>query len=274
MSHYYHKDGTSCYEVPMKSDPSKMRDTNLSDARQLDLLPSVTTYLQDMIAKPFLIEWGKNNVADACVTLPDNIWDLHRHEPDKLKELIRGQEREIVEKAQKYGSVMHDQIENFYSQDADLKIDPLIEAGFERFKEWHLGEIREVVLSEYTVVGDAYAGRLDLLAYNHNGELGLYDFKTRKRGRPTTKAEKLTGLGKFATYETDIIQLGAYRKGINNTAGLPKPDFVANVFIDSNNPTPVHEHRWEPDKLERFTQCWNHLVLAWGFLKDFYPANN
>ena len=45
-SHYYWRNGDSCRELPLKTDPSRTRKTTIKDARKLGLVPSVTTVLK------------------------------------------------------------------------------------------------------------------------------------------------------------------------------------------------------------------------------------
>lgn len=71
MSHWYDiATGAPRYQVPNKS-TGGMRDTTLRDARQLGLVPSVTTILQEA-NKPALINWMIDQALMAALTLPRN----------------------------------------------------------------------------------------------------------------------------------------------------------------------------------------------------------
>lgn len=272
MSHWYHKDGTSCFEVPMKSDPSKMRDTTLRDARKMGLLPSVTTVLSGMIDKPFLTEWAKDNVADAAVTIPDHIWDANRNEPAELKKMIRAQEREIVEKAQVFGSAVHNAIEDYLGEGTQTA-DPLIFGHMIGVQEWIHDNVERVIMAEGTLIADLYAGRFDLIAVMKDQRVGMIDFKTRKRGKPTTKAEKESGLGKFGKYETDGLQLGGYKQAADGTEGLPEIDFCANLFVDSGTtPTPLELREYSNEDMAHNIETWNALTHCWCLLHKYNPT--
>src|SRR6056300_705776 len=67
--HWYEKDGTPAYKVPMAKDPNKMRNTTLRDAKKLGLLPSVTTIIKEA-AKPGLTNWIINQNIMAALTVP------------------------------------------------------------------------------------------------------------------------------------------------------------------------------------------------------------
>lgn len=291
MSHYYHKNGESCYEVPMSKDPSKMRPSTLRDARKLDLLASVTTFMSDMIAKKNLNDWIKKNVAKICADIFLKILNDKSDQSlsagilisDMLK--IDGSDtidkdllvRQIivmsdieVNEAAKFGNMIHDMVQE-YAMTRKIPDNPRLMPYFEEFKVWWDANIERVYFAETTVVGDCYAGRLDLVAEFKSGENLIIDWKTRKRRKPTTKAEKEVNLGKFGTYETDIIQLCAYRKAIMKMDNCPRIDGVANVFIDSENPTPPHLHRWTDEQIEQHTHCWDYLAKAWCWLKNYHP---
>lgn len=275
MSHYYFKNGDSCYEVPMASDASKMRDTNLRDARKLDLLPSVTTYLSDMISKKNLNQWIKKNVAKtAAHIIKELMGGTASLNPDITEEelitLILTRSDVEVNEAAKFGNMIHDMVEE-YALERKIPTDPALMPFFEPFKEWWDANVKRVFFAEVTVTGDCYAGRMDLCAEMMDGTILIIDWKTRKRQKPTTKAEKACGLGKFGTYETDIIQLCAYRKALMKMLNCPRIDGVANIFIDSENPTPPHLHRWADDKIAQHTQCWDYLAMAWCHLKNYFP---
>jgi hypothetical protein len=260
----------------MKSDPSKMRDTNLSDGRKLDLLASVTTYLSDMIAKKQLNKWIKTNVAKTaariildmmggtCTFKEDITFD------ELVENILRRSDVEVNEAA-KFGNEIHDMVEAYALDRTYVPQNQKLMPWFEQLKVWWEANVHRVYFAETTVVGDCYAGRMDLIAEMKDGRILIIDWKTRKRQKPRTKAEIASGYGKFGTYETDIIQLCAYRKAVMKMDDCPRIDGVANVFIDSENPTPLHQHDWNDDKVEQHTHCWDYLAKAWCWLKNYHP---
>ena len=72
--HYYNKQGESCHEVVGKN--GKVRPTTIRDARQLGLVPSVTT-IMDIQAKPALIQWVQNQILEAAMASPFSEDDWH-----------------------------------------------------------------------------------------------------------------------------------------------------------------------------------------------------
>jgi len=67
--HWYRLDGTPAYTIVGKN--GKERNTTLRDARELTLVPSVTTIIRCASA-PQLEKWKRNQVLLAALTLPRN----------------------------------------------------------------------------------------------------------------------------------------------------------------------------------------------------------
>lgn len=66
-NHWYHRDGTPCYEIEGKN--GKLRPTTLRDARKLKLVPSVTSIIR-LSAAPGLVNWQIEQAILASLTLP------------------------------------------------------------------------------------------------------------------------------------------------------------------------------------------------------------
>ena len=110
----------------------------------------------------------------------------------------------------------------------------------------------------------------------------MIDFKTRKRGKPTTKKEIAAGLGKFATYDEDIIQLSAYKMADEDKFFVadamllddasPPIDSVISLFVDSREPTPVEAHLWKPEEVKRGEEAFLLLLQLWKVIKKYDPS--
>jgi len=83
---------------PVKEKDGSMRTTkkpNITDARKLGLLPSVTTILDDVLAKgQSLMDWQMDQVLNACIDLPFN--------REKTEEEIKAYKIMIVAKSEEY----------------------------------------------------------------------------------------------------------------------------------------------------------------------------
>ena len=135
MSHWYSKEGESKYEVPQASDPTKMRDTTLRDARKPEnqWLPSVTTILSEMQGKQQLVKWMKNEVATAAATMTEA--ERAKLSPDELVKKILLDSDEYAEQARVKGGLLHDAIE-VYAKNYELPGHPETLKLFEPFMDW------------------------------------------------------------------------------------------------------------------------------------------
>lgn len=258
-SHWYYPDGTGCHQVEMATKPGEFRDTTLADARKLGLVPSVTNVM-NYRAKPFLEKWNKEQVVEAALDMPDNIRHMDR---DSQGHWIMAMANEIKETARTFGSAIHNAIEKWIGT-GEEPLNPEITPYFAKFMDWRNANVEEVYLSEQTVVGDCYAGQLDMKARIRGRGVCIVDFKTRKRGKATTKAEIARGYGKFSFYDTDGIQLVAYRNAEALSGnGTPPTDNLVSVMIDSKNPTEVEDHGWDNEKLAWMEKEFNAICEAW-----------
>ena len=102
--HWYTKDGEPMYTIIGAN--GKERKTTLRDARQLSLVPSVTTVM-NMIAKPSLENWKMNQVLNSALT-------LERHEGESLQSFsyrCRQDSQKVGKEAAERGTKIHAMIE-------------------------------------------------------------------------------------------------------------------------------------------------------------------
>src|SRR5215471_7529088 len=107
-NHWYRHDGSPMFEIQALN--GEMRKTTLRDARQLNLVPSVTTILS-IIEKPGLIKWQVDQGIMAALTLK-----RQENEPD-AEFLVRlyKDSREQVIKAGVLGDQIHDACDKYFS---------------------------------------------------------------------------------------------------------------------------------------------------------------
>ena len=219
--HWYSKDGKPAYEVPY-ADPSKgMRPVNLSDARKLGLLPSVTTIIQEA-SKPGLERWKVTQGILSALTLPR----LPDETLDNFAERAQKDSQEQARKAAEKGTAIHAAIQDYYHGgtlhtemigyvlETVKAVDKLAGTNF----KWTV---------EGTIIRPDYGGKCDL----HGGGFTL-DFKSKEFGPDFKKL----------AWDEHCIQLAAYRE---------PGDRCANVFISVNNPGLIHVHEWKEDELQR-----------------------
>jgi hypothetical protein len=274
-SHWYYPDGTGCHKVEMATKPGQYRNTSLTDARKLGLLPSVTNIIS-LLSKPQLDAWKTERTIEAAYAyFKKNGFDMPIEEAMK-QIFIDSQEQ--TEVARVFGQTMHGAVENFVCTGEEPE-NPDIIPYFEKFKEWWNAEVEEVYISEKTVVGFGYAGRLDLKAKLRSHGVSICDFKTRKRLSPTAAQKKRGELGKFGTYAEDCMQLVAYEDaegGLNSLSdpmdATPKTENVISVFIDSVEPSPIGMHVWNDEDKHRYRRAFSSLCHLWQSIKNYDPS--
>ena len=251
-SHWYHRDGTPCHEVIGKS-TGLPRPTNVTDARKLNLIPSVTNILS-MKAKPALNVWLQDNAIMAAVNTPQKdgepreVW---------LSRIAEESER-IGKEAAEWGTLLHEQIEQFSTGGAFMGTGEILDyvAGYE---QWHRDYVETVISAEQSIVNDlGYAGRLDLHVMLKDGRRAVID----------AKSQKLNGKPKANFYIEWAMQLSAYGDCLREPSE-PLP-ILMSVVIPSDKPGRVQVKEWDngPVALDAFHACFK----LWCFEKGYYPS--
>lgn len=254
-SHWYHRDGSPCHTVIGKS-TGLPRPTTVSDARKLNLVPSVTNIL-NMKEKPALLTWMQDNAIMAALNTPRN-----PGEPEgQWHTRIADESDRIGREAAEWGTAIHEQIEQFATGGAFMGTGEILQY-VEGYEKWHRENVIEVISAEKSVVGAiGYAGRLDLFAkIRHEGgeRLAVID----------AKSQKLKGKPKTNFYKEWHMQLAAYGDCLRGEDG--KLPLLVSLVIPSDVPGPVQEKVWDgdgEDAWEAFRACFT----LWCFDKGYTP---
>jgi hypothetical protein len=246
-SHWYHRDGTSCHEVIAKT-TGLPRPTTVRDARKLDLIPSVTNIL-NMKAKPALMTWLQDNAILAALNTPQRPGEV---EADWHSRIAEESDR-IGKEAAEWGQAIHEQIEQFNTGGAFMGTGEILQY-VEGYEVWHRANVDTVITAEQSVVGNGYAGRLDLYAFLKDGRAAVIDFKS----------QKLLGKPKANFYKEWPMQLAAYAECLENV------DVMISIIICSDVPAPVQVKEWDNrgDAMRAFLACFE----LWCFEKGYRPA--
>lgn len=258
----------ACYQVPAKSRAvlmrfghSGMKNITLREARELGLLPSVTSILRVM-ANPWLENWKKEQVIYSAITLPRMPGELDDAFAHRVVEDSEAQ----AAKAAEFGSRIHDSIAEMMTDrmywDASKEpfhvSFPLDRAPYlQGFVEWSMQEIEHVHAVEKVVGGKhcGYAGRLDLDCTLRGVGRTICDFKTQniKEGqRP-------------AFYDTFPIQLAAYADAV------PEAQCIGSIIIDSRAPGPVWPKIWNEVEIDKYVDVFQHCFELWKYQNDYDP---
>lgn len=256
-SHWYYTDGRPCYELP-KKDGSGMKVPTLADARKLNLLPSVTTILK-CLHKQALVEWMIEQACLAVLTSPR----VDGEELDAFVYRILHSERvqdQESQAARDRGTQIHAALElMFQGRAAEVSSDllPWVKPAFDA-----ISTRGATVGVEKIVVGNGYAGKLDLLQRSTDG-LWLWDWKTTK---------KLPDPAKGGAWSEHRLQLAAYAQAVRSEgAFFAEHIHAGNVYVSTieQGKISICEHgEWLPAYVEGF----NPLVQHWQWANRYYPS--
>jgi hypothetical protein len=243
--HFYTKDGSPAYTV-IGSSTGKERATNVSDARKLGLLPSVTTIIGVASKGEGLLRWMQEQAILAALTLPrlegeeEGVW-LSRVMKDS-----KATGREAAER----GTAIHNIIEGYFEQ-VYMPEKPAYLDAINSTLKGAFGS--QPWLSERSFGHQlGFGGKCDLMAKPINGQgTGfIVDFKT-----------KTTDLDKIDVWFEHELQLAAYREGLN----LPNAR-CAIVFVNGTT-NQVKLVEIEEPQLQKGWECFQHLLR-------FYQVKN
>lgn len=247
--HWYDRDGKPAYKVPNKS-KGGMRPTRITDAKKMDLVPSVTAILK-ILDKPALTNWKVEQAIKTAIRNPYTEGD----ENDYLK-FIKDKSMEEAAEARDKGSEIHGAIEEYFK--GNFKHELAI-----KYQPW-CDEVANWLESQYGAcewVAEAsfcssygYGGKVDLHCYDDDIAV-VVDFKTKDFSKWIPKA-----------YDENGMQIMAYSVGLDMVA----PDLV-NLFIDRETPK-VHGVIWESKQHGRLWDMFQHSLNLWKAFKKFDPS--
>ena len=238
--HWYRRDGTPQYTVKAKDGSD--RPTTLRDARKMDLVPSVTTIIK-CAASPGLEAWKIQQMMLAAMTLPraaDEAEDLY------IQRFI-ADSKEQGRKAAERGTEIHAALEGYFENG-------ILTASHGHFQSSVEDAVIRVFGDRHWSTEKAFAheagfgGKIDLHTTDNDGV--VIDFKTKEFTQDNI--EKISG------YDENLMQLAAYRVGLN----LPRAR-CANVFVSVTEPGLVKVYEWEPEDLDRGWKMFEALMKYW-----------
>ena len=248
-AHWYRADGEPLHTIDMTNGGE--RNTTLRDARKMNLFPSVTTVLKDVLVNYGVQKWLRNTLLESAYTLPES-FRLQAFANYKLK--VEEEAEEFGAKARDFGSKVHDAID-CYHLNKDYVADEEIEPYLAEYRKWFEANIISVISSEETVVNHdtGYAGRMDLVADHREHGLCVIDFKT----------QRAKGSVKF--YDTWLYQLAAYRKCIPS-----KPNCLS-VAMNSIAPAAPVEKLWSVQEVKTGWDVFRRVCEIWQLQRGYFP---
>lgn len=245
MGHFYAQDGTPVYEVPNAS-KGGMRPTTITDARKLNLYPSVTTII-GILDKPGLTRWKEDKLLRATLENPKKMDQCHISWMKNISWAVA----EETGKAAIRGNEIHDALEHFYTvgtvqrSKKGLELSPYV-CSVTEIVDKTFGINRDWIAEASFGHEEGFGGKIDLHSKTENGI--IIDFKTKS-------AEDFS---KVKAYDEHAMQLVAYRVGL----GLPHAT-CHNVFISNHNPKDIFIHTWKEEELIRAWNMFYYLLQYW-----------
>lgn len=238
--HWYDRSGNPTYTVIGKN--GKERNTTLRDAREKDLVPSVTTILK-VAAAPGLERWKQHQVLLAALTLPKQDGETE----DEWMERIMLDSKETGKKAADRGTEIHAAIQQYYEmQPYPTEFDDYV-IGCRSALVEHFNEQDWVCEKSFShLLG--FGGKVDLHA---DGIVA--DIKTKDFGPD----DSIQG------FDEHLMQLAAYRMGL----AMPKAR-CANVFVSRSNPGLAVVIEWTQEELEKGWAMFTRLLSFWQIKND------
>ena len=245
--HWYTRDGKPAYTIIGKN--GKERNTTLRDARTNDLVPSVTTII-NIMAKPGLERWKMQQVLFASLTLPMRDGEPEDEYLDRIMEDSREQGRAAADE----GTKIHAAIQKSYEGK------PV--SSHENYVSGCKEKIRKTFGDHKWFCEEPFGHSL--------GFGGKCDMYTRSTDDPQVgiildvKSKEFEDADKVDAYDEHLMQLAAYRAGLN----IPNAR-CANVFVSRNVPGLVAIKEWSPEDMDRGWEMFQHLLKFWQ-LKNNY----
>ena len=238
--HWYTRDGTPRYTITGKN--GKTRNTTLRDAREENLVPSVTTVL-NVAAKPALTNWLQEQVLLAALTLPRLDTET---EQDYIKRIVNDSKQQ-GRAAADLGTDIHAAVQSFYEGKEYPRHQKQVKGVYKAITAF-FGD--KIWISERAFSHElGFGGKCDMYT-----DTVVLDIKTKEFAEGD----------KIAAYDEHLMQLAAYRVGL----GVPSAR-CGNVFVSRNNPGVVQIIEWSAEDLDRGWLMFMALLNYWQ-LKNNY----
>jgi hypothetical protein len=259
--HWYTAEGLAAHTQPTKKGAKNpFRPTNIRDAKEQKLLPSITGILS-VIDNPSLNRWKMGKVAEYCFNAPP----IGDEQMDEYVANALSKALDEASDAAELGTRIHANIE------AHLKGQPVPYGGPELEMALDaIDKVRSLGLdiadSEVTVVSHeyGYAGTTDLAA-TKGMQCGILDFKSTKTqpGEPVTS--KFGHLPQIAAYHVAHWENGERIK--DNAMGY-------NVYISTTEPGRVEVVEYSAAQMREAFEMFCSALQIWRYKNGYDPRRS
>ncbi len=237
--HWYSQDGEPRYTILGKN--GKIRNTTLRDAREHNLVPSVTTIL-GVAAKPALTNWLQEQVLMAALTLPKREDELESVYIKRILEDSKTQGRDAAD----LGTDIHAAVQSFYEGRKESRF-PFHVAACDKGLQANFGQV-DWICERSFAHEMGFGGKCDL--FSDVGDGLVVDIKTKDFNEET--------MSKVKPYDEHMMQLAAYRVGL----GVPNAR-CANIFLSRTHADLVIFHQWAEEDIQRGWLMFCALLNFW-----------
>lgn len=220
-THFYSPDGTFIDGLRLAR---KTPGALVSPSTVLGVFTSygLQIYLQDMM-------WQATATTPRHEGESDEAWkDRCHHAADEHSKAARDK-----------GTAFHDWAKDYhhFRRSRPMADDALYLAAMpeqcKAYDSWFRANVMTVLAVERFVVGDAYAGTLDLAVRLGDGRVAIVD----------TKTQGLKGKANFNKYARYAIQLGSYASAFEKTTAQ-QVDCLISVIVSSDEPVKLEAYEW------------------------------
>lgn len=264
MGHYYNHDQEPCHQVPNASRPGQMRDTNVGDARKLNLCPS-STGIVGMANAPGLNYWKEGQLLDAgWETSMDYITR------EVWKSRCRDIAAEELNKTSEIGTFIHSCMEAI-ALTRPLPTDPYgyPEDMFQSMYEWWNESGLWTIYAEKPFCHPlGFGGSMDLFArHEESGRDVVCDYKSKDtKGKP---------LSRLIQRGSMPIQLASYLEGIKYVLSLDgmyvENPLLKTVIISRDEPGRIEEYDWPEEEYGLYWEEFKHRLGLWIYENKYDP---
>ncbi len=250
-AHWYDQQGNPVYEVPY-ADPSKgMRPTMLSDARILNLFPSVTKICK-MAAQPGLEIWKATQILEASLTLPIQQGETVDAYALRVIEDSKAQGQKAMDK----GKELHAAIEDYIRGQSDLLWHDHLHNLDLTLSQYGIDIRQGTPEHSFSSPSFGYGGKVDW----HNDKF-VIDFKTKDK---LTEIVKGKVKDKKLAWPENVEQLAAYAVGV----GLWNEPALINVYVGIND-MEIRIHEWSVEDARKGWEVFKSLLNVWQIRNNY-----
>jgi|694.fasta_scaffold20096_11 hypothetical protein len=259
--HWYTAEGLAAHTQPTKKGAKNpFRPTNIRDAKEQKLLPSITGILS-VIDNPSLNRWKMSKVAEYCFNAPP----IGDEQMDEYVANALSKALDEASDAAELGTRIHSNIEHHLKGQPAPYGGPELEMALDAIdKVRSLG--LDIADSEFTVVSHeyGYAGTTDL-AVTKGMQCGILDFKSTKTqpGEPVTS--KFGHLPQIAAYHVAHWENGERIK--DNAMGY-------NVYISTTEPGRVEVVEYSAAQMREAFEMFCSALQIWRYKNAYDPRRS